>query len=445
MQKVAAYLLERRDGMEVSDQRTLEAQRLQAEAMKWLTSKGATLVGAAGTYKPEDGSKGTFSIEQAEDGDRTWWLLRLQEETAEGRRFSVALSVTSGSDRIAVHVTLEAGWTTTRIMPVSMDPRCPRVVRNLLSLPGCWYHGASTLRELQTVNGFDAGGALAAELKHDDRTIPFVVISTANGKVALPELDSKLAYDLAGLANVVVLDEDAAWALTDEFGQDLCCYWGAVRLYWPHLAANQDRFFHPLWTAERLWSSGHNAIETRDRFRKQLRELLFRAAALSVIRPGDIDEIRDAAGRRALSDLRQRAASRDEFKELVDYCATENDQLHEERTSLRAQIGKLEAQVARLEAQVARLEGARQALVAHLQAAKGASTEAVSAAEDIQPGSAGDEMTAAAGEPTPGEVRFYKKMYSGPSHDVMVHVRDCGCNNWESGHAGDKLARASRS
>jgi outer membrane murein-binding lipoprotein Lpp len=381
MQKVAAYLLERRDGMEWHEARANEAKRLQSEVTKWLTSKGASGEAATGTYQPEDGSKGAFAIEEASDGERTWWMLQLREDTNEGRRFSVALSITCASDRVSVYVTLETGWATTRIMPVSVDPRCPRVVRSLLSLPGRWYHGASTLRQRQTVKGFEDGEALAAEIQHPNRTVPFVVVSTDRGKVVLPELDAKLSYDLAGLANVVVIDEDAAWALTDILGQPFCCYWGAVRLYWPHFSTNQDRFFHPLWTAERLRSTGYDAIETRDRFRKQMRGLLFRAAALSVIRPREIDDIRDAAGLRAVTELRQRATSLEEYEKLADSYATENDQLRAERTNLRSQVEQLEAQIAKLESD-------RQALLTHLRAAKAAPAEPEVAAstDTIEPG-----------------------------------------------------------
>jgi hypothetical protein len=433
MQKVAAYLLERRDGMQWPESRATEAKRLQADVIKWLTSKGASAIGPAGTYTPEDGSKGTFTIEEAADGGRTWWMVRLEEDTSEGRRFSVALSITCGSDRVSVYVTLETGWATTRIMPVSVDARCPRVVRNLLSIPGSWYHGASTLRQLRAVKGFEDGEALAAEIQHADRTVPFVVVSTDDAKVVLPELDAKLAYDLAGLANVVVIDEDAAWALTDVLGQAYCCYWGAVRLYWPHFSTNQDRFFHPLWTAERLRSPGYHAVETRDRFRKQLRGLLFRAAALSVIRPREIDEIRDAARRRVIMTLRESATSLGEFEKLAESYAKDNDQLRAERTILQSQVEQLEAQIAKLEAD-------RQALLTHLRAAKAAPAEAEAAATDgIEPEAAADDVVVAA--PTSGEVRFYKKVYSRPTHDVMVRVQDCGCNNWQSGHAADKARK----
>jgi len=213
--------------MERSENRASEATRIQAEVERWLISKGASGVGQSGSYRPEDGSLGTFTINDTRDGDRSWWMLQLSEETSEGRRFAVAVSVTSGSDKVSVYISLEAGWTTSQIMPASLDPRCPKIVRNLLALPGRWYHGASTIRQLHPVRGFNDGEILAAEIEHPDRALPFIVVSSQIGtEMALPALDHTLAYDLAGLANVVTVDEDAAWALTDSLGALFSCYRG---------------------------------------------------------------------------------------------------------------------------------------------------------------------------------------------------------------------------
>lgn len=427
MQEVAAYLLERLDDMEWPEARAAEANRLRVEVEGWLRSKGASSIGPTGTYQPEDGSAGTFDIHEAADGDRTWWMVDLREDTAEGRRFSVAASITAGKDRVSVYVTLETGWTTPEVMPVSVDPRCPRMVRDLIQLPGRWFHGASLLSQPKSVTGFDEADALAREIDYASRSVPIVAISRTEGELALPDLDQKLGYDLIGLANVYVLDEDASWALTDVLGRDWCCYHGAVRLYWPRFARNQNRFRHPLWTAERLRSRGGDLRDTRERFRRQLRGQIFRASALSVIRPREIDDIRETQNRRGLTELRQHATSLAEYKELADSYAADNDQL-------RLDLAQARSQVEDLQEQVRTLEGDRLALKAHL-AAKGAPEDAEEE-DDIAPG--GDESEA---EPTSGETRFYKKVGARPTHDVMARVQDCGCNRWDGAHKADKAKK----
>jgi hypothetical protein len=274
---------------------------------------------------------------------------------------------------------------------------------------------------------------LAAEIEHADRSVPLAVVSTMAGSVVLPGLDATVAYDLAGLANVVVVDEDASWALTDVLGSNFSCYSGAVRLYWPHFSRIQDRFFHPFWTGDRLRSLSTDAIDARDRFRRQLRGIVFRAAALSVTRPREIDDIRDAKDRATVAALRTRATSLEEYEQLADSYAADNDSLRAERADLRAQVESLQEQVGKLEAD-------RQALLAHLQAAKAVpnAEHLELAVNEVAAVVAADDANAA---PTPGEVRFYKKVFSRPTHDVMKRVADCGCNNWQGAHAADKARK----
>jgi len=373
---------------------------------------------------------GNYRILDAVDGDKAWWMLELHEDSRTSRRFAVAVSITRGLDRVSVYVTLETGWTTTQIMPVEVDPRCPRIVRDLIALSGPWQHGSSLLRERQRVKGFDEGELLAAEIEDPARTVPILVVSTRNGYCSLPDLDVTLAYDLVALANVVVVDDDASWALRDTLGSQWSCYGGAVRLFWPHFLRTDDRYLHPLWTAQRLVAASQDATQTRDRFRRQLRSLLFRTSALSVARPADIDAIRDAASRTALNELKQRAHSLGEYKEFAELYAAENGSLRQERDALSTRVDQLAAEVARL-------ENDRQALLGHLRAAKAKAAPAVGP-DDIPPDA---EEEDGGTPPEPGDVRFYKKTHSKPGYDVVVPTGDCGHNAWESAHAADKARK----
>lgn len=430
MQKVAAYLLERRDDMQSPEARATEVDRIKLEVRKWLKSKGATNAGSSGAYQPEDRSSGAFQVHEATDNERTLWWVVLNEDTAEGRRFTMELSITSGCDRVSVYATLEAGWTTAHVLPVPIDPRCPKIIRDLFEHPGGWFHGESSLEKPRFVLGFKGGEALAREIESADRSVPIVAISKQHGELSLPELDSRLGYDLIGLANVRVMDEEASWAITDTLGQEWACYWGAVRLYWPRFAKNQDRYAHPLWTRERLRVMGES-IETRDLFRKQLRTMIFRAAALSVARPLEIDSIRQAENRRTWNELRTRASSLEEYKDLAESYSIDNDALRVERDDSRRRIGELEQQINTLESE-------NLALKTHLKAAKGLSP-ADSSDDAISPG--GDDSIDRHAPPVADDIRFYKKLGSGPSHDVLIRVGDCGCNRWAGAHKADKAKK----
>lgn len=426
MQKVAAYLLERR-GLDSAVARQRVEEQVKASVRNWLRSKHGDPTAPSGTYLPEDASTGRYRIVEATHDGSAWWMLELHEDSKSSRRFSVAVSLTRTPGRVSVYVTLETGWTTTQIMPVDVDPRCPRIVRDLLALPEPWYHGSSLLQERQRIKGFDEGERVAAEIADPTRTVPILVVSAERGYCSLPDLDSKLGHDLVALANVVVVDDEASWALRDTLGSQWGCYRGAVRLFWPHFSRSDDRYLHPLWTAERLVAESQDATQTRDRFRRQLRSLLFRTSALSVARPPEIDAIRDGASRSTLNELKQRAYSLEEYRGIAESYADENEFLRKERAELSKRVDQLAADVARL-------ENDRQALLGHLRAAKAKTTTAIGP-DDIAP-DADEEV-----EPKPGEIRFYKKTHSKDSHDVVLPVSDCGHNAWKSAHAADKARK----
>ena len=428
MQKVAAYLLERRGLSSAADRKGV-AELVKARVATWLQSKGGDPVATSGSYNPEDGSTGLYHILDAVDGENACWTLELDEDSKTSRRFSVAVSITRTLDRVRVYVTLETGWTTAQIMPVDVDPRCPRIVRDLLASSGPWYHGSSLLHERQSVTGFDQGEVLAAEIDDAARAVPILIISTQHGYCSLPDLDVKLGYDLVALANVFVMDDDASWALRDTLGPQWGCYRGAVRLFWPHFSRTDDRYLHPLWTAERLVSESQDATQTRDRFRRQLRSLLFRTSALSVARPSEIDSIRDGASRSALNELKERAHALGEYKEFAELYAADNEALRQERAALRSRVEELAAEVARL-------ENDRQALLGHLRAAKAKDAPALGP-DDIAPDAEDEDGK----PPESGETRFYKKTHSKPGYDVVVPAGDCGHNAWQNAHGADKARK----
>jgi hypothetical protein len=433
MQKVAAYLLERRDGMEVAEDRMGEYDHIRSLIRSWLQSKGAATDAASGSYSAVDRSHARFSIEEASDPPREWWIVRLEELTDIGRRFVASISVTMMRNSVAVYATLEAGTGATQIAPVHVDPKTPRIIRTLLSSGGHWYHGASQLKTVQRVEGFERGEDLAAEIADPKRTIPFIVLTEDNGELALPNLDRDLARDVAGLANVAVLDQDGTWALTDYLGAGLRCFGGAVRVYWPHLDSGTDPFRHPRWTAGRLRGSG-DPRHTSEIFRRQTRSMIMRASALSVVRPSEIDEIRDSATNRVLVELKSRANSLADFEELADRYAEENDKLKRENSTLKDAISELEADLMKRDSEIRMLR-----LRADHTQRKLDHQVAVAMAE-IAP-EMDQEIGAEIGPPTAGEIRFYKKKYSAPNHDILIRVSDCGCGNWKAGNKADKAKK----
>ena len=75
--------------------------------------------------------------------------------------------------------------------------------------------------------------------------------------------------------------------------------------------------------------------------------------------------------------------------------------------------------------------------MAHLQAKGGADVTA-EPDEFVPDSGIGEAETE---PPRPGEIRFYKKTYATPSHDVLVHYKDCKHNRWEGAHSADKAKK----
>ncbi|OQX69584.1 MAG: hypothetical protein B6A08_04500 [Sorangiineae bacterium NIC37A_2] len=438
MQRIAAYLLERTNHLQWSDARKAEGERIRAVIERWLASKGAApLVDGRGTYVAVDRSDASYRMVDAIDGERSWRMYELVEVTKEGRKFVTTVSVTVGHKSVVAFVTMEVGSVSTAITRIDVDPKCPGVVRDLLDELGPLYHGASRLRELSNVDGFDAGESLALEILTPERTVPFVVVSRVNGNPVLRGLDEKLARDLAGVANVYAVDEDASWALTDRLGKPFSCYDGAVRIYWPRLSSRDEPYRHPLWMATRLHGLEGDERLALERIRRQLRRTIMSASAASVVRPKEIDDIRGANARRELTELQAKAAileetkakatSLEEFRAIADSYAADNDQL-------RRDLSARDEEIERLRVEVQRLESEKQGLIFQLGQAKASANETAEVEPDAP--EQDDERL-----PQPGEVRFYKKRYSSPSHDVFLRVGDCGHNSWQSTEKADKAKK----
>jgi hypothetical protein len=327
---------------------------------------------------------------------------------------------------------LEVGRIDSLISPVEADPRCPRIVRDLLRMPGDWYHGQYTLYgRSRNIEGFDNGEGLAAEILNPDRTVPLVVISSSGDAMAFPRLDEILSDDLAGLASVITVDADAAWALTDELGKIRSCYNGAVRVYWPRFKRADDPYRHPLWTAHDLSTRSDDDIgQMRDRFRRHLRTIIMRAAAVSVVRPREIDDIRNSESRRALQAMKERANSSDDVEELFQLLDTQNTTLCREKLELENHRSELEQKCAELEDENRRLRW-------RLSNPAERANDIALASSDA--GNRSDDHTLPS--PSPGEFRYYKKVHSVPKHDIMESVQDCGCNNWQRAAGAPKAKK----
>jgi hypothetical protein len=427
MQKVAAYRFERNTPFASSQELVLSFSTCIEVLLDWLKYKRADQPNAQkGSYCSKDNGKGTFEWSEALDESREWKSLRLDETAADGRRHIADVTVIRSGFEIVVYVSVEAGLSFSTIKQFRIDPRCPRVVRELLSMPGGWYHGASEIKTLQRAEGSEAGEKLAEEILQTDRTLPIVVISQNADECVIPGLERTLSFDLQGLANIVTVDNSAAWALTAFLGRQFSCHSEAVRIYWPLFSMTNSPFDHPLWTADRLLRVHKNPAETLQIFSSQIRRAVMPASALSVLRPHEIDDIQTASHQRRLNDLLSKAGSATEWKELLRIQSEENQSLQKQLLDTTKKIKALEEETKSLKMELENANSNFESLSRYRD----------ETGTDIDP--VGPNDAEIDDSPEPNEYRYYKKVSSGGKRDTMVRIQDCGCNNWRSAHKADK-------
>ena len=419
MHTLASYLLEA--NLSAESATLLETSVLNA-VNDWLSQKGAADPAIdQGTFKsltPGGTGKYVRTIHGSDSSNLV--EISLDELSTNGQTFRTSISIVKTNLRVKVYVSQAVGNAGGVIAPVTIDPRCPAVVRTFLQLTSAWQFGGKDvpLPVPTSMIGGEGGHALGEMLVSESRVVPFVVVSENEGQPVWPGIANDLAYDLTALANVVCIDEEAAWALTNTLGKLNSCYMGAIRLYWPsrRTSSGEPDSRSPLWTASTLLSNDHDG-KGASRLRATIRRTVMSVAALAVEPPSDIAEIRSYASRKQLQDLEARATSHSDELEIARQFFDENEKLtvdlDEARRDLAHWRGRAERAEFALEQRTARQD-------------------------DLQPDLDEQEEESA---PQTGDIRFYKKTHSTPNHDVLVRVSDCGHSKWQASNKADKAKK----
>ncbi|MGZ6910150.1 MAG: hypothetical protein ACXVK4_00660 [Acidimicrobiia bacterium] len=262
------------------------------------------------------------------EADRTLW-----------RRTLVQIVTTPAADgRIVVAERLESHDPKVRGHPAD-DASAPTLVAELVGRVRCvdggWPvlavpHRADAARAME-LDAFIRGG----------RRLPVVVVAAGRDGRVHADADG-FATALAGLAHVVVLVEDAATrAVTDELGSGRSAEPGGVRILWPDWRSSDPPARHPQWHAEDV--AGPDG--PRPRVLEALRALVVDAATLRVdddpfvARLVRAESAQDLARRRAELSRRQRDAV-------------------EDRAAAHALVDEYQRELSRADDEVFRLEAA---------------------------------------------------------------------------------------
>ena len=357
MRTVASYALSHKS-RSPEDARDVLTQAVAA-IQRWLDGKGdATASGDHVTITYPDERRAILKEEAELTEGSKIQIFDLIEEIATGN-FRTHITLAQAGEEVEVHCNLSVGGEA-EIAPVLFDARCPQVLRDIIDI-GDWNNGQNALRTSPLRYSGPLGGQDLVDLLWSEaRSIPVVVVSDYDGLVLHPDIEQRLARDLAGLALIARIDAQAAWYVSEQKGREWSCYNGAIRLYWPIASTADPRpRRHPLWTADRLLSGVPDTESAAERIRNQIRRQVLGQSAFSNWESRVASEIRGRIRDHEIAEReaeRQRARGADDWKGLAESYSRENDSLQTKRDALLEDIGGLKNTISELTAQLRNAE-----------------------------------------------------------------------------------------
>jgi hypothetical protein len=325
----------------------IRADLIATKIEAWLSSKGVRDSPSEGKLELRDGRIATVRRESINSAEGQLFEVELTEPLPEGT-FRTTIRFSEDASSVAVGIGLSAA--SDSLSPIFVDVRCPQIIRDLLEISSHWSYRDSRLSaEVQRFRGEHGGGEFIRLVWAEERSVPVVAISDIEGLVLHPDIDSRLARDLAGIALVARLDHGASWYVTRQKGREWSCYGGALRLYWPNLSRSTSQYQHPLWTPARLLSGVPDTRSAADRITRQIRRKIFAQSAFALAEPAAFEQIRRAARREELEQLRAKATPDADYKALAEEYFEAATSATEELESKNEEIAQLREQVESLQ------------------------------------------------------------------------------------------------
>jgi hypothetical protein len=281
----------------------------------WLQSKGI-LSQDTTSIRLRDGRVGSIEKKASECSKGRLDEMILLEPTENGS-FSTNIAVASGDEELAISITL--GAASTVLAPSRLDIRCPRIVRDVLRTRCIWdYRGTQVSLSPLEFQGRDGGERFIQFAWSNSRSLPVVIISRIDESPVSPQGLADIANDLAGLAVVADIDEEAAWVVTQQKSKEWSCYGGAVRVYWPGLNETSSCYDHPLWTGQRLLQGVDDITHATNRIRSQLRRRILSQSAFGITEPDFLQTIRKAVRIEEIERIRHEVAEGKSYEEMAE-------------------------------------------------------------------------------------------------------------------------------
>lgn len=417
MQTLAAYLFKANLSREDIAKRMVF---IETEIDGWLKAKGAEKPNSRqGSFKSLSGDgEGRFTRSQAKSKQGDVNNTTLVETAHTRQTFATNIQVIREENSITIFLTLTVTNEHNIIAPQAIYPRCPQVVRKLLTAYNDWTFGGQPVPSGDVINACREANAtdLCNKLNDPARNFPIVVVSADPEEQIWDCLPSELARSMVGIAHVAVVDEEGSWAMTEELGKQDSCYLGAVRLYWPIIGSRPKGLRGTVWTPARLRTFGTDE-GGMNRFLSLLRGTVMSAAALTITPPASIRSI--YAG--AVADGISRAEKSAVEKQL--------NFIIEENAGLVEKLGEANRKIAELEGKL------------HSYSNRLRKLEETGASSEVDEGDDDENEDGNCPPPVNGEIRHYKKIGNKGGVDILKRTGPCNHNAWSSAHRADQAEK----
>lgn len=192
----------------------------------------------------------------ADADGRTAWGIRFQHPDHEddyiGWTTEVGLAETA-EGTVSVSCTLSVGRADGSFVPFYRNVSSPRIISEIVSRFKTT--GLMSLRPGPVLlNSSEKVVKMFADfLESPERRHPVVLFSTDDEDLLAADVEKTVAPRLAGLAHVVVAqDHNVSEMLSAHYPDQLNCFDGAVRIYWPGFSKRANPYNHPLFKRQRL-------------------------------------------------------------------------------------------------------------------------------------------------------------------------------------------------
>lgn len=389
--------------------------QVRSEINAWLKTKNAHLKdNGDGEFRSKnpDGA-GTLTHTSQASISGSYEKITLEELSGDSEIFSTRIYTAISNLTVSFYCDLQVEGLEAGIARPKVAPRCPSIVRRVSQLSPEWtVNGAKLPGPLSDLQTEAEGVVLAQEIASADRRTPIVLVAkTEAGAEVWPQTASDLAYELFGLARVVLVSDEATYGLSE---QDICsnsieCYDGAIRLYWPRTGRIVPS---QLWTQHQLLARDRDG-RGKNRIKRDIKELVMSAATVSNPRPALISKIDTEATAARISSLEASSGQAGALAEKVKSLERTNEELANRLAESERRILELSTKL------------------------KYQATYQAPPVEEETDGANDDSFSS----PQSGEVRFYKKIADKGSHDLMRPYKDCGHNSWQNSAGADKARK----